>query len=190
MILDLIKKNCNITQREIGKYIDAAVSLVNSYLDTYEKQNLIKKIKKTKKTVKYILTNKGNQIRNLLNIKYLKSSFEVYSNAKKNIITFFDQLIEKGFSRVLLYGAGDVARILLKVLKESEYSKLEILYVIDDDEEKQNSYLYHVRIMPNKIINEIKHDGIMISSYNHNMEIKERILKIGYSENRIIDFFK
>jgi predicted transcriptional regulator len=37
MILDLIEKNKDITQREIADNIGIAVSLVNNYLDEYEK---------------------------------------------------------------------------------------------------------------------------------------------------------
>ena len=37
MILDLIEKNKDITQREIAKHLGIAVSLVNAYLDEYEK---------------------------------------------------------------------------------------------------------------------------------------------------------
>jgi DNA-binding MarR family transcriptional regulator len=37
MILDLIEKNKDITQREISESIGVAVSMINSYLDEYEK---------------------------------------------------------------------------------------------------------------------------------------------------------
>lgn len=35
MILDLIEKDSNITQREISKAINIAVSMVNNYLNEY-----------------------------------------------------------------------------------------------------------------------------------------------------------
>lgn len=38
MILDLIEKNKDITQRQISQEIEIAVSLVNEYLDEYEKK--------------------------------------------------------------------------------------------------------------------------------------------------------
>jgi DNA-binding MarR family transcriptional regulator len=39
MILDLIEKNKDITQRQISQEIGIAVSLVNGYLDEYEDKN-------------------------------------------------------------------------------------------------------------------------------------------------------
>jgi len=41
MILDLIEKDSNITQREISKAINVAVSMVNNYLNEYEEEGLI-----------------------------------------------------------------------------------------------------------------------------------------------------
>ena len=37
MILDLIEKNSHITQREMSEKIGVAVSMVNQYIDQYEK---------------------------------------------------------------------------------------------------------------------------------------------------------
>ncbi len=39
MILDLIEKNKKITQREISNLINAAVSVINNYLNIYEKNH-------------------------------------------------------------------------------------------------------------------------------------------------------
>ena len=59
MILDLIEKDSNITQREISKAINIAVSMVNNYLNEYEEEGLIIRKKYSSKTVKYIITIKG-----------------------------------------------------------------------------------------------------------------------------------
>ena len=41
MILDLVEKNTNITQRELSKNIGASVSMINAYLDEYEEKGFI-----------------------------------------------------------------------------------------------------------------------------------------------------
>ena len=43
MILDLIEKNKHITQREMSESVGIAVSMVNLYLDEYEKNKYIKR---------------------------------------------------------------------------------------------------------------------------------------------------
>jgi len=134
MILDLIEKDSHITQREIAHEIGIAVSLVNNYLDAYEKKGLIKRKYISTKTVEYFVTKKGLERRKLLNIWYLKSSHEVYLSAKDNIIMFLKQIIDKGFKKILLYGAGEVAEIMLQVMNDDGNIPLEILAVVDDDE--------------------------------------------------------
>ena len=58
MILDMIEKNKNITQREMSKEIGVAVSMINDYLNIYEKDKLIKRKKHSTKTVEYFVTKK------------------------------------------------------------------------------------------------------------------------------------
>nr|WIF88109.1 winged helix-turn-helix domain-containing protein [Acholeplasma laidlawii] len=43
MILNLIEKDPNITQREISTAINIAVSMVNTYIDMYEKRVYLQK---------------------------------------------------------------------------------------------------------------------------------------------------
>src|SRR5690554_3616707 len=74
MILDLIEKDANITQREISKTIGVAVSMVNQYLDSFEKKGLIKKKKHSTKTVEYFVTKRGIERKKVLNISYLNAS--------------------------------------------------------------------------------------------------------------------
>lgn len=105
MILDLIEKDANITQREISKTIGVAVSMINSYLDSYEKNGLIRRKKHSTKTLEYFVTKKGMERKKLLNINYLNASLSVYKSAKENIIMFIHQFLERGYKNIYLYGA-------------------------------------------------------------------------------------
>jgi DNA-binding MarR family transcriptional regulator len=190
MILDLIEKDANITQREMSKAIGVAVSMVNQYVDEYEKNGLIKRKKHSTKTVDYFVTKKGMERRKLLNIWYLKSSHEVYLSAKDNIIKFLNQIINKGFKRILLYGAGEVAEIMLQVMIDNYDIPLEVLAVIDDDMNRQNNSIVNLSIISKENINEYHHDGILISSYKHHEAIRKNLVGINYPTNRIIEFFE
>ena len=85
--------------------------------------------------------------RKLLNIWYLKSSHEVYLSAKDNIIKFLNQIINKGFKKILLYGAGEVAEIMLQVMNDDNNIPLEVLAVIDDDINRQNEIIVNLPII-------------------------------------------
>src|SRR5690554_2948999 len=129
MILDLVEKTPNITQRELSKNIGASVSMINSYLDIYEKSGLIIRRYISDKKIEYIITKKGIERKKVLNIGYLKASHKIYSDAKENIKKFIYQVKEKGFNNILLYGAGEVAQLLLLVLSDEDFAPIKILEI-------------------------------------------------------------
>jgi FlaA1/EpsC-like NDP-sugar epimerase len=189
MILDLIEKNPSITQREIASLIGIAVSMVNNYIENFDEQALIKRKKHSSKDVDYIITKKGLERRKLLNIWYLKSSYNVYLLAKDNIIIFLNQIIKKGFKKIILYGAGEVAEIMLQVINSDNQIPLEVVSVIDDSNDKIGSEIVNIPIIPLSDLNKYEHDCIMISSYKHHETIYKKLVYLNYPENNIIHFF-
>jgi len=189
MILDLIEKDANITQREISKIIGVAVSMTNAYIENFVEKGLIKKKKHSTKTVEYFITKKGIERKKLLNISYLNASLKVYKSAKSNIVKFLDQVIDKGFKNILLYGAGEVAEILLQSIISDKDIPIKILGIIDDDIDKQNHSLLDTKIISIDEMKNINHDGILISSYTNNELILSKLKQFNYDNNRIIQFF-
>jgi DNA-binding MarR family transcriptional regulator len=189
IILDLIEKNKDITQRELAKHLGIAVSMVNMMLDDLEKNHYLKRKKHTTKTVEYLLTKQGIERRKLLNIWYLKSSQDIYMSAKDNILVFIQQIIAKGYKKILLYGAGEVAEILVRVLNEDKKIPLEVLAIIDDNSTRHFQNLLQIPIISKDSIVEYKHDGILVSSYTHRMTIRKTLESIKYPFKNIIEFF-
>lgn len=189
MILDLIGKNSNITQRTLSKEVGVSVSMVNQYLDQYENQKLIIRKKHSTKTVEYFLTKKGVERKKVLNISYLSASLKVYSSAKENIFKFLDQIIQKGFKKILLYGAGEVAEILLQSIISDKDIPIKILGVIDDDINKQNHTLLNTKIIALEEISNFEYDGVLISSYTNNDVILHKLIQANYDISKIIQFF-
>lgn len=190
MILDLIEKNKDITQREIADEIGVAVSMVNYYLDSYEKNGLIKRKKHSTKTVEYLVTKKGSERKKVLNISYLNDSLKVFKSASEDIVEFLKQIIDKGFKKIFLYGAGEVAEILLQTLTVENDIPIEIIGVIDDDVDKQKSLLVSSLIMSIDSIDSHIHDGILISSYTNKEVIMNKLLKRNYNISKILNFFE
>ncbi|WP_441361530.1 winged helix-turn-helix transcriptional regulator [Acholeplasma laidlawii] len=189
MILNLIEKDPNITQREISTAINIAVSMVNTYIDMYEKKGLLTKEHISTKTVRYHITKKGIERRKLLNIWYLEASNKLYNEAKDNISVFLNKIIEKKCSRLLLYGAGEVAEIILKSMNDDNKIPLKVLAVVDDNKNKRNQLIINTPIIDIEDIVRYDHDGILISSYTHNDAIYHKLIQSGYPEHKIFHFF-
>jgi DNA-binding MarR family transcriptional regulator len=189
MILDLIEKNSQITQREMANSICVAVSMINNHLDSYEKNGLIRRKKHSTKTVEYFVTKKGVERKKVLNIGYLKNSQILYDSAKENIEKFLIQLEIKGIHKLFLYGAGEVAEMLLHTIFSSDKSSLNILGVIDDDIGKVDSSIYNIPIVSLELVKNQTHDGILISSYTNKNMIMNKLIEYQYDINKIYNFF-
>ena len=190
VILDLIEKNKNITQRFMSEYLNVSVSMINLYLDKYEKNKFIKRTYINSKKVFYKITKKGIERKKVLNIRYLENAYSIYLGAKNNIDDFLKQIIDKGFEKIMLYGGGEVAEILLQTIYADNSIPLEVVAVIDDDLEKQNTKLLNTNVISNNNIKDFIHDGILISSYVNRKTIYKKLLKINYDEEKILHFFK
>jgi len=189
MILNMIEKDSNVTQRHMSNALGVAVSMVNSYIDTYEKQGLLNKEHITTKTVKYHITKLGIERRKLLNIWYLESANKLYNEARDNIYVFLKKMIEKDCKEILLYGAGEVAEIILKTMNDDHSLPLKVLAVVDDNILKRNEVIVNIPIIGINDISKYDHDGILISSYTHNDAIFRRLIKQGYPQQKIHHFF-
>lgn len=189
MILDMVEKNPKITQREIATHLGVAVSMVNDHLEVFEKKGLIKRKKYSTKTVEYFVTKKGTERRKVLNIGYLNATKELYFQAKDTFEKFLAQVKEKGFTNILLYGAGEVAEMILHAIMTSKTNEVNVLAVIDDDLNKIGQKIGNYVIIPRESIREFEHDGILISTYTKKDVIKDKLLNIDYPIENIIEFF-
>jgi FlaA1/EpsC-like NDP-sugar epimerase len=129
----------------------------------------------------------GKSRRKLLNIWYLNASQQIYASAKSNISFFLENVKEKGFKRLYLYGAGEVAEIFIQVLRY-EALDLQVLGIIDDDDSKYGKKLYGLDVLSFSAIDS-EFDGVLISSYKFQIEIYNRLIERGIPEKKIIGFF-
>jgi len=189
-MLDLIAKNSNITQRELSRSLNAAVSMVNEYLDKAENNGYITKNYKSSKDVDYHITFKGIERIKLLNIRYLKSALDVYTSARSEMTLLLNRLIEEGYNRIILYGAGDVSDVLLRTLNYDPDLNIEVVGIIDDNPKKQNTEIYGIPIVSSNRLFDIEHDAVLISTYLHKDKIEDKLKTLNYNTNKIIHLFK
>lgn len=185
LILDLIEKNKNITQRQMSDVLGSSVAMTNNYLSEIEERGLLEREYISTKEVIYHITNKGKEIRKYLSITFLNESQKMYDGAKEELLKFVEGIKEKGFKKILLYGAGEVAEIFLNAIKD----EIEVLAVIDDDQSKQGKELVNKLIISRNEIVKYEHDAILISSYGHYPTMIEKLKEINYLESKILHFF-
>jgi len=188
LILDMISNMPNVTQRKMCEALGVSVSMVNQYLDDFEERSLIRRLHKTKKLVQYELTPSGVERHKVLNIGYIKSSQQVYEAARKDIAQFLRAIHDRGFRKIILYGAGEVAEAMLQVL-EHEGSLPEVVAIVDDDPAKQGKHIGGVPILSYADGIRRPHDGILVSSYMNHDIIFNKLLASHYDKAKIVQFF-
>lgn len=190
LILTKLSKENNITQRKIAKDLSLSVAMVNSYLEEYKNKGLIDMKCLSPKNVIYSLTFKGEERKKYLNISYLESVLKVYNEAKEECYQIFKKIVDKGYKNILLYGAGEVAEILLSVFNDSD-EQFDIIGIIDDDVNKIGTLLYGKSIISLNSINDLKYDAILISSYTNNEVIYQKLLNCdNVNMSCVIQFFE
>ncbi|MBE6083395.1 MAG: winged helix-turn-helix transcriptional regulator, partial [Tissierellaceae bacterium] len=165
LLLQEIEKNQNITQKELGDVIGAAPSMVNIYINGLEDKDYLKREYISAKTVNYIITPKGVKRKNYLAITYLDELLKLYRLAEENVENFLLRIEKKGYRNILFYGAGEVAGIILAIIKGRTDKSLKVLALVDDDKDKQGRELAGYKIISREEIKEYKHDGIVVTSY-------------------------
>lgn len=175
LILNLISHNDSITQRVISDELKIAVSMVNKYLKEYEESGYLDIHYISDKKVEYRLTEKGEDRIRFLNIGFLSSSTQVYDEARKSVLETLDRVINPNSRSVLMYGAGEVAGIILDVLRNELISNFKVVAVIDDDEDKQGKFISNVEIISLDKLEEYDFDEILVSSYKQQDQIINRL---------------
>ncbi len=189
LLLQHIENNHDTTQKEIAKVIDGATSMVNVYIDNLEEEGYLKRDYQSAKIVYYRITPEGLKRKNFLLITYMRELIDLYKLAKDNVEVFIKKIEDRGFNKILLYGAGEVAETIIGVIRDKDNASINIVGIIDDDIGKQNELFINYKVISSKEINNYKHDAIVVTSYTFEDTIMENLLEMRYDRERIIRFF-
>lgn len=188
-LLSAINRDKHITQRDIASKMNVSVAMVNFYLDEYEEKGLIKRVYHGTKSIDYFVTDKGEERRKELSIRYLESALDVYNEAKLSCNVIFKKLRIKNFKKVLFYGAGEVCEMLLSVLNSDQSIDLDVIAVIDDDNKKIGKKILDKDIISLNEITNLSYDGILISTYTHTDTIYQKLIEQNIDKEKIVSFF-
>lgn len=189
LLLQHIEENPNTTQKGIARAVGGAPSTVNEYMEDLEERNLLIRDYKSAKVVHYNITSKGIKRKRYLSITYFHELLELYRLAEENIEKFLVGLEDKGYENILIYGAGEVAQTILGILKYRTDKSLKVVALIDDDKDRQDTEMLGYKIISREKIKDYKHDGVVITSYTFEDEIRKKLDEIDYPGDKIERFF-
>ena len=189
LLLEQIQNSNNITQDKLAHYIHSAPSMINAYIKQLEKEGLLVKNKKTKRNVEYIITKKGMERKNYLLVTYMNELIELYNLTKINIELFVKKLVKRNFKNCVFYGAGETAKVIIKVMRDMPKLDFKLLFLVDDDINKQGKMFMGYDVVSCEEIGKYDVDVIVITSCVYEKEIRNTLRNMNYPDKKIINFF-
>ncbi|MCK4377200.1 MAG: MarR family transcriptional regulator [Actinomycetia bacterium] len=189
LLLEQIQNSNKITQDKLARYIHSAPSMINTYIKQLEREGFLVKNKKTKRNVEYTITKKGIDRKNYLLVTYMNELIELYNLTKINIELFIKNLIKRNYKNCVFYGAGETAKVIIKVIKDMPKLDFKLKFLVDDDINKRGEKFEGYDVVSNVNIKKHDIDAIIITSCVYEKEIRNKLRKLEYSDEKIISFF-
>jgi DNA-binding MarR family transcriptional regulator len=132
-LLSAVERDSRVTQRHLALELGIALGLANAYLRRCVTKGLIKIRQAPLNRYAYYLTPRGFAEKSRLTAEYLAISLDFFRRARRDCAGLLAACDERGWRRVALAGAGELAEIA--VLGATE-TAVEIVAVIDGAKER------------------------------------------------------
>jgi DNA-binding MarR family transcriptional regulator len=110
-LLDVVAEDTTVTQRGIAEQLGIALGLTNAVLKRCVKKGLLKIHQAPARRYAYYLTPQGFAEKSRLTAEYLGYSLTFFRTARREYADVFSYCGNRGWSRVALVGATDLAEI-------------------------------------------------------------------------------
>lgn len=127
-VLSAVERDHQITQRSVAQELGIALGLANAYLKRCVRKGLIKVQQVPRRRYAYYLTPQGFSEKSRLTASYFAHSFAFFRRARTRCGEQFALAHARGWRRVALYGAGDLAEIAMLCAREHD---VEIAGIVD-----------------------------------------------------------
>ncbi len=158
-ILDEVAKGKPLTQRDLSKKLGIALGMINSYLKRLARQGYIQIVQAEGKRLHYLLTPRGIAEKSALTYRYIKRSYQVFTEARNRMRHFFDEMAKEGVKSVVLYRASVVAEIAILVLQDTP---VELSAIVDEAGVGRKFLGY--KLLPLESLSELQFDRILITT--------------------------
>jgi DNA-binding MarR family transcriptional regulator len=134
-LLQDIEQNRFESQRQFASKLDIAVGLANSYIKRCIRKGWIKMSHAPARRYAYYLTPKGFSEKSRLTAQYLGASLKLYRQARQEYLKAFQACHKRGWSKLGLYGTGDLAEVAALSARESGHRGLIVIEPATSDRE-------------------------------------------------------
>jgi DNA-binding MarR family transcriptional regulator len=157
-LLESVERGGEQSQRRLASELGIALGLVNAYLKRCITKGLVKVTHAPARRYAYYLTPQGFAEKSRLTIAFLSDSFTLFRRARADYAEIMRIARGRGFNRVALAGASDLAEIATLCAIEGG---TEILAVVDAN--CKHSHFVGVPVLPSFELIADAFDGVVIT---------------------------
>lgn len=110
-LLDAIERRSDVSQRHLSQQLGIALGLTNSYLKRCARKGYVKIKEVPANRYLYYLTPKGFAEKSRLTARFLSTSLTFYRQSAESCSELFHLCAARGWQRLVLCGASDLAEI-------------------------------------------------------------------------------
>lgn len=179
-LLSRVEREANVSQRKLATDLGVALGLVNTYLKRCVRKGLIKVREAPSRRYAYYLTPKGFAEKSRLTAEYLSWSLTFFRRARGECGDAMAEAQRRGWRRVGLAGAGDLAEIAILSASEAGI----VVAGIVDPAEAGKMLLGVVTIAGPAELSPTA-DGWIITAINEPQSVYDRIVRVVGPEHAI-----
>jgi DNA-binding MarR family transcriptional regulator len=110
-LLEYVERGGEQSQRRLASELGVALGLANAYLRRCVKKGLVKVRQVPARRYAYYLTPRGFAEKSRLTFEYMSISLALFRQAKADCTAALEHARARGFARIALLGASDIAEI-------------------------------------------------------------------------------
>ena len=180
-LLEELEKNPIISQRELSHKFGIALGVTNACLKRMARKGLIRIRGLNHRKIGYHLTPKGFAEKTKLSFHLISYIVQHYAELKKIISQRLLEMQADGLQRIAFYGVSDEMEVAYITLQGVD---LKLVGIFEDDEKMVPRIIFGYEIEPVSRVQELKPDGILITSLTENEQKRERLKGI-FKQNSI-----
>jgi len=180
-ILEEIENSYSPSQRDLARKLNISLGLVNSFIKRLAKKGYVKVTTIPKNRVKYILTPQGFAEKSRLTYEFIQYSLRFYKKALVNIQDLLNEFERIGITKVVFYGANDLAEIAYISMKATNVT---LVGVIDDSKKGKTFQGYTVKSLSE--LGALDFDRVIITSLDSKEAIYTTLIENKIPKGRII----
>jgi DNA-binding MarR family transcriptional regulator len=175
-----LDRDGNSSQRELSQRLDISVGLVNTFLKRLVNKGYFKVKTMPRNRLKYFLTPEGLARKSRLTAEYLRYSINFYRDVKELLLGKFSEMESNQVSKVLFFGAGEVAEMAYLYL---QLTKLELVGLIDDQKKGKNFFGFVIK--GTEGVHDMQWDRVLLTRLDHTEEAIQKLTLAGIDLDRI-----